>query len=517
MYRYLVAHIPGFRLERCGWRSSQEVVLVQEQQNALRIQSCTPPTRSHGIEPGMSLAAARVRLPHIAVEQSDPVSEAEDLNRLAEQLLRFSPCVGPMPPDSIVAEVGRTRLPHHRLGDVVGQERSLIERTRIRLKELGHSATVVISDDPETARMLARWGNQNRVIAPGQGRQALSELPLDALSLPPAEQQFLQNLGIVRIGDFTALPSAAIANRLGAVGVTAHSMAKGNSPIQVLSPWTEQNPLVLSQDFPDPVLQLDALLFVLNALLRDACSRLITVGQAASQLSLLFTLEEGAQRLSIQLGEPTRSTERILRVIRHRLEHFKLAGAVTSLSIEVSESSPFHGRQTSIIDRSGRSEAIADVTARLQDSLGRSRVSIPEHQSRHRPETAWLKRSVQATALDTSSAHQLEQTEMRILEQDPVHHWNGKPVFSPPPRPPLLVHPPFSIDVRTPKGGIPLAVQVEEQWIEIVATSGPEQIDTEWWVNPLRREYWRVQLQDGRSAWIYQEDGQWALHGWWDQ
>ena len=175
-------------------------------------------------------------------------------------------------------------------------------------------------------------------------------------------------------------------------------MAKGNSPIRILSPWTEQNPLMLSQDFPDPVFQLDALLFVLNALLRDACSRLITVSRAACQLCLIFTLEDGTQRLSIQLGEPTRSTDRILRLIRHRLEHFKLAGAVTSLSIEISESTPFTGRQFSVIYRSGLSEAIADVTARLQDRLGRSRFSIPEHQSRHCPEAAWFKRSVEAAS-----------------------------------------------------------------------------------------------------------------------
>jgi hypothetical protein len=76
---------------------------------------------------------------------------------------------------------------------------------------------------------------------------------------------------------------------------------------------------------------------------------------------------------------------------------------------------------------------------------------------------------------------------------------------------------PLAIDVRTPPGGIPLAVQVDGSWVEITACSGPEQIQTEWWNHLLDREYWRVHLSDGRRAWIYKEDGQWALHGWWDR
>jgi len=81
----------------------------------------------------------------------------------------------------------------------------------------------------------------------------------------------------------------------------------------------------------------------------------------------------------------------------------------------------------------------------------------------------------------------------------------------------LVLEAPLTIDVRTPPEGIPLAVQVDGGWIEITSSSGPEQIMTEWWTQPLNREYWHIHLTDGRSAWIYKEDGQWALHGWWDR
>jgi len=372
MFRFLVAYLPGFRLERCGWQSPQSVILVDEQRSALRVQSSSPPVQQLGVEPGMTLAAARALEPELAIEVLDAEAETEDLEELAAQLLRISPSVASMPPDSLVAEVGRIRLSGYRLGDLAGSERAIMERTRLRLQELGHRATVVIADDPETAQAVARWGGRSLILPPGESEAALSQLPLGSLSLPEPEQVFLQSLGLQSVGDFARLPAASIATRMGAVGVAAHAMARGLGQTRLISPWTDQRPLMLSQDLPDPVVQLDALLFILNSLLRDACCRLSTGGQAACQISLHFTLEQGRQNLSMQLGEPTRSPTRILQLLRHRLERFELAGPVTALALEISESAPFDGRQAGLMDRGRRSEAIADVSSRLQDCLGRS-------------------------------------------------------------------------------------------------------------------------------------------------
>ncbi len=517
MYRYLVAHLPGFRLERCGWDSPQSVVLVEEQRNALRIQSSSSAVQRQGVKPGMSLAAAQVLAPDLFIEVLDSEAESEDLTQLATQLLRISPNVAALPPDGIIAEIGGTRLTGHRLGDLAGQERAMMERIRLRLQELGHQSTIVIADDPETAHTLARWSTRNRAVPPGESRKALSTLPLEALALPGTDLIFLQGLGLQSIGEFAALPAASIAARMGSLGVTAHSMAQGRSQSRLMSPWTDQRPLMLTQELPDSVTQLDAMLFILNSMLRDACSRLATKGKAACQISLHFTLEEGLQSLSMQLGEPSRSPGRILQRLRNRLEHFQLAAPVVGLALEISESTIFKGSQAGLMNSERGSEAITDVMARIQDSLGRSRVGIPELQGRHRPETTWRARPLQSASLDSPQSERLLRLESRALNQDPVHHWQGAPSPSPPPRPPLMLEAPLTIDVRTPPEGIPLAVQVDGGWIEISSSSGPEQIETEWWRQPLHREYWHIHLEDGRSAWIYKEDGRWALHGWWDR
>ena len=517
MFRYLVSVIPDFRLDRCGWQPDQSVVLVDEQRSALRVQASTSPVQKRGVESGMTLAAARALIPEVEIELLDRAAEIQDLEELAAQLLRISPSVAAMPPDSLVAEVGRTHISGHRLGDIAGRERAILERTRLRLESLGHSSTVVIADDPATAQAIARWGGESHVIPPGEGRVALAQLPLDALGLPKPELAFLHGLGLQFIREFAALPSASVATRMGAVGVAAHTMARGESHARLLTPRTEQRPLMLSQDLLDPVVQLDALLFIVNSLLRDACARLAAEGQAACQISLHFTLERGVQSLPLQLGEPTRDPSRVLRILRHRLERFQLSGPVTALALEVSESAPFDGKQSDLSRRAHAHEAIADVTARLQDSLGRSRVSTPELQNRHRPETSWRPIPAQSSALSQPRTCQRSSSQARLLDQDPVHHWLGCPEAEAPPRPPLMLEPPLRVDVRTPPEGIPLKVQVDGGWLEIVSCSGPEKLETEWWSRLLSREYWRIQLSDGRHAWIYKEDGLWALHGWWDR
>ncbi|MEC8424461.1 MAG: hypothetical protein VX000_11840, partial [Myxococcota bacterium] len=91
MFRYLVAWLPTFRLERCGWSADQRVVLVEEHQGALRIQCATPPAAAAGVRTGMTLAEACALSPELLVERRDAAEESADLAELAEQLLRISP------------------------------------------------------------------------------------------------------------------------------------------------------------------------------------------------------------------------------------------------------------------------------------------------------------------------------------------------------------------------------------------------------------------------------------------
>ncbi len=158
--RYLVCHLPGFRLERCGWDARQPVVLVAEQKSALRVQACTARAAQAGVRPGLTLAAARALLPELAVELLEPDEEALDLAELSWQLSRFAPAVAPLPPDALVAELVSPR------GGVAPAEDALLVAAAQRLRLLGHTARLVIADDLFAARVLAAWSSRDVVVPP---------------------------------------------------------------------------------------------------------------------------------------------------------------------------------------------------------------------------------------------------------------------------------------------------------------------------------------------------------------
>lgn len=506
MFRTLVAHLPCFRLERCGWESHQPVVLVAEERRTLRVAALTPAARRLGVRPGMALSEARALAPSIRTEPLDPESERGDLESLAEQLLKISPSVSTLPPDGLVAEIR---------GLEEGNERAVMEKVRIRLGHLGHQCRLAIADDPATALACATWGAQDQIVAPGAGASALAPLPLEALGLLRDELTLLQGLGVRTVGAFAALPPAAVSGRLGPLGVAAHALARGSRVSAPLPARGAEDSVSASRDLPEPIGELDALLFVLNGLLGEAAATLAQQGKAAVRLLLRFRLEgAGEQELSVRMGEPSRDARRLLATLRTRLERFQLAGPVTALTVEVPEPVPFSGRQRGLMDWSSVGEALTEVMARLQDQLGEEAVRVPRLQSRHRPEAEW-----RATPFRPAVGHAPRRagSAALALAEDPVAAWEGYPAEVLPDRPPILLPLPLAVEVEARPGRQPHAMQLDGRWHEISALDGPELLSGEWWDRSFQREYWRASLGDGRQAWLYREDGRWVLHGWWDR
>ncbi|MDP6934246.1 MAG: DNA polymerase Y family protein, partial [Myxococcota bacterium] len=461
MFRYLVVHLPLFRLERCGWSTHQAVALVAEQGGAPRVLILTPAAQRAGVATGMTLAEARARLPALQVQLLDPEEEVRDLEDLTRQLVRVSPATAALPPSSMIAEVGH----------LARREAAVLERVLIRLGNLGHQACAVIADDPGTALACATWGSGSTRILPGQAAQALAPLPLSALDLPPTEQHLLHELGVRTVGSFALLPAAAVAARLGPMGVAAHTLAQGRDPLLHPAP-VAPNPeldestgsLVVSQDLPDPVDQLDALLFVLNALLRDGAMRLAAASRAATRVVLQFSLDDGRQQqFAVRLGTPTRDPARLLTLLRHRLEDIQLAAPVTGLQVAWPDSSPFHGAQRTLTDPSGSREALDQVLARLRDDLGSRAVQTPRLYDSHRPESAWRSSSSAPSGTPRSA------TPLALplpSHDDPVQAWLGHPASFSPLRPPLLLRPPQPLDVRGDGGSHPpQAIFVHGRWL----------------------------------------------------
>ena len=515
MFRYLVVHLPQFRIERCGWRAEDPVVLVAEEKNAMRVQCASSAAHAQGVRPGMSSAEARALLPVLKEEMLDALGEERDLDELALQLLRVSPSIAALHPDGLVAEIDRSS--HlFATGSAVGGERALLERVRIRLESLGHKACLAIADHVETARACARWGpTPVTIVARGDDAAAMAPLPLKALELPDDERSLLRGLGVRTVGDFAALPAASISARFGLFAVRAHACARGEVPFVPLAPHEVEGIHATTQVLPDPVTDLEALVFVLGSLSRDLALALALANEAASRVVLRFGLEDGSeQTLSMRIGSPTRNAGRILDLLRHRLDRFQLAGPLVQLTLEAAETIPFQGRQGDLFLQDAQEQALGEVTALLRDALGAHAVGTPVLQNRHRPEAEWSlggkSMGQQPLPLALDPGHR------RPDGSDPVHEWRGRPADVRTERPPILLSPPIAVDAQPAK--TPKKMRIDGRWLRVIDAEGPLELAGEWWSEGgYARSYWRIGLEDGRRAWVYEENPhRWVLHGWWD-
>ena len=128
-----------------------------------------------------------------------------------------------------------------------------------------------------------------------------------------------------------------------------------------------------------------------------------------------------------------------------------------------------------------------------------------------KPETSWEK----APYPPRSPAALLRPSEVPDTE-DPVELQERWDVQLPHPRPVLLLEDPQPLRVRCVTSQ-PRALHLDRGWVQVGRAEGPERLRGLWWrpEDAFHRDYWVV-LVDDRVAWIFQEEGQWFLHGWFD-
>lgn len=469
----------------------------------------------------MTLAGARALLPELAIELLEPDAERHDLSELAQQLGRFAPAVAPLPPDALAAEL----VPPAGGRPLSTPEPVLVEQVRDRLDLLGHAASIVVADDLFAACVLAAWTEGDRVVPPSGLAQALAPLPLRALAPSLRMGLLLRDLGLRCVGDLARLPPADVAGRFGAEGVRMHRLALGGMGCLPMATQPSEGALVMGWELPCPVASVEPLLFVLNRLCGDLCAQLEATAQGLVGLTLALELEDaGTLRVALRTGRPVRSPEHLTRLLRRRLEGLQLAAPVLSVAIETSPV-PFAGAQSPLLARGQALEPLADVAARLADSIGPAAIFTPSPRDRWRPEAAWAPLSIfdpQGSFLEPSlglapqagAAPAPTKCGSKALDPAWVHEaWR----FSLPlPRPALLLHEPRPVQLE-PRLGAPERVQLEGRWLPVRHSWGPELLCVEWWAAGIDRRYWVLELADGRGLWVYCELGHAFLHGFFDQ
>src|SRR6185369_6335879 len=81
------------------------LAFIEKVKGALRLAAVDQAARSLGLEPGMTLADARARVPMLEAVEKDEAADRAWLERLADDCLRYTPMVALDPPDGLILDV----------------------------------------------------------------------------------------------------------------------------------------------------------------------------------------------------------------------------------------------------------------------------------------------------------------------------------------------------------------------------------------------------------------------------
>jgi len=267
--------------------------------------------------------------------------------------------------------------------------------------QIGFEIRIAMAANPDTAFLATRGFSVNEVFANGVSRprpglawtgifipageeaEQLAPLAVDVLPISPEMLEILNGWGIRTFRALAALPTVAVVERLGQEGLYLQKLARGeiDRPLLALEANAE---FVTSFEFDDPVETLESLFFILNRLLQELCSKLLSAALAAQELRLTVELEVRQKLWQIQRSEkeeeqyrhewklpvPTQDRNLLLGLVRLHLEKTTFSAPVRRLSLEVIPVKPRVAQENFFAPPSPEAEKLEITLERLRGIVG---------------------------------------------------------------------------------------------------------------------------------------------------
>ena len=455
--------------------------------------------RAVGLRQGQAHADARAIVPDLLSAPAEPEQDRSALHRLALWAERFSPSVGM---DAATPGLEGLVLDMTGGAHLFGGEAALLTEIERRLKAAGVPAQAAIADTPGAAWALARFSDA-RIAPEGCTREALAELPVEALRLEERTLKLLRRFGLQRIGDLYGLPRSGLARRFrgedGMALVRRFDQALGveAEPLQAV----RAAPLYRSwRLFAEPLIDIDGVGWALPELVQALSAQLERDSRGARKIRLTaFRVDGRTTSLEAGLGAPVFKPDHLIRLFRERgLERLDLGFGADALMVEALKSEATGVRQIDLDrdrDKAG-GEALSALVDRIAAKLGDGAATRPALRESHIPERS------------------------EIWGQEPSPPLQG---VNEGPRPLFLFDPPEPIETVAE---LPDSAPVRFVWRrvsrKVARAEGPERLSSEWWNTPAARtrDYYRVEDEDGRRYWLYREglygrDDMTRLPTWW--
>ena len=317
-------------------------------------------------------------------------SSAEVLREVAQE---FSPRIEVNGPREVTLDLsGLSRL--------FGNAREMGEALCRTAADRGVGIRLAIAGTRTAARLLAHAdGGPLTVIEPGAEAAALARLPLAVLShlandpnvpnrpndptrpnVPNAPNDLLSTFrrwGLRTLGDVAALPSDAVASRLGQHGVEWQRLACGADPRPLL-PEVPEERFEQAIDLEWPIEGLEPLSFVLGRLMEPLSAHLDRRGRGAAVLHVrLHLVTRTLHQRTLELPTPMRDARTLRTLALLDLESHPPDAAIDRVCVAV-DPTPARDVQYSLLTRPLPSpEQLSTLMARLHALMGEGRCGSP--------------------------------------------------------------------------------------------------------------------------------------------
>jgi len=374
---WLALHFPALSLDLLGNGSDMPLAIVETRNGRSVVCLANPVARRWGVQAGFGAGGARALCAALRVHERDPAREAEALQRVAAWACQFTSQLS-VEPDALLLEVGRS-------GRLFGGLTVLTERVRAGLEELGFAAVSFLAPTPEGALRLACSGESGEAVDLAELGHRLNALPLTALPLEERARRGLHDAGLRRLGELMALPRPGLARRVGADFLDWLDRLLGVAP-DPRPPFTPPATYQGRVELPSEVVTAEGLLFPARRLVHELAGFLIGRQLGAERLD--WQLDHAGlppTRFSLGLARPDREAERLLALLRERLQRLDLPAPVRALALAVDDLVPLAGRPLDLLD--GRTtERGLQLLERLRARFGAKAVMGLEVRPDHRPE-----------------------------------------------------------------------------------------------------------------------------------
>ncbi len=482
---FAVLHLADFALQavlRTDASPGPTALLDPDQKPGL-ILACTTTARSAGVAPGQTPAQALARCAGLRIVPVNAAASAEAQAAVLATAFSLSPTVEATAPGICTLDLG---------GVAPEARESVVRRGLTQLATLGLQGTAGLGATPLLALYAARRAEP--FLAVGSAWDFLAPLPLAAADPPPDLATILAGWGIHTLGDLTALPKSALAQRLGPAGVALWERAAGEStrPLSLASLPRE---FVATLECEEPMETLEPALFILRRFVERLSLEMQTAALSAAELTLTLGLEDDtALTRRIRLPEPAVQPDTRFRTLQTYLEAVRTSAALIALRLEVTPTRTA-ARQRDIFDGALRDPyGFAETLARVSALVGTDRVGTPILENTHRPDA------------------------FRLIPPRPEL----------PRDPPVSIHPPIGLPLRRYRPPQPATVELDGPrpafvWTpslhgRVTALAGPWQSAGDWWEagRAWRREEWDVELESAGLYRVIHSPAGWFVEGEYD-